>query len=127
MAGIRSLLSLPLAGLVLLMPIRAMADVIDGDWCFPDGRRFEIRGPDIVTPAGSRTMGDYSRHHFIYVVPQTDPDPDAGKTIDMRLMNENTVYLWVGGPDSETEAPPQIWHRCLPAVSLNDFAGSTAG
>src|SRR6516164_6516342 len=69
---------------------RALADVIDGDWCFPDGRRFEIRGPDIVTPAGIRTTGDYSRHHFAYVVPKGDPD--AGKTIDMRLMNETTVF-----------------------------------
>ena len=61
-----------------------------------------------------------SRHHFIYVVPQSDPD--AGKTIDMRLMNENTVYLWMGGPTSETEAPPQIWHRCLPSVSFKGAA-----
>ena len=120
MARFLAPLVLPLAGLAMLMPIRAMADVIDGDWCFPDGRRFEIRGPDIVTPAGSRTMGDYSRHHFIYVVPQSDPD--AGKTVDMRLMNENTVYLWMGGPASETEAPPQIWHRCLPAVSFKGAA-----
>jgi hypothetical protein len=94
---------------------RALADVIDGDWCFPDGRRFEIRGPDIVTPAGIRTTGDYSRHHFTYVVPKGDPD--AGKTIDMRLMNETTVFLWLGGEASEMQAPPQVWHRCLPAVS----------
>jgi hypothetical protein len=94
----------------------ALADRIDGDWCFPDGRRFSIRGPAIVTPSGTSTTGDYSRHHFDYVVPASDPD--AGKTVDMRLVNENTVYLWLGGVASETEAPPQVWHRCLPEVSL---------
>jgi hypothetical protein len=98
------------------LPNRAVADVIDGDWCFPDGKRFSIRGPSIVTPSGTPTTGDYSRHHFTYVVPKSDPD--AGKTVDMRLMNENTVYLWLGGVASETEAPPQVWHRCLPEVSL---------
>jgi hypothetical protein len=116
MARSWSSLVLPLAALLLAAPLAdATADVIDGDWCFADGRRFEIRGPDIVTPAGSRTTGEYSRHHFSYVVPKSDPD--AGKTIDMRLMNENTVFLWLGGQTSETEAPPQVWHRCLPAVS----------
>jgi hypothetical protein len=116
MARSWSPLVIPLTALLLAAPLAdAMADVIDGDWCFADGRRFEIRGPDIVTPGGSRTTGDYSRHHFSYVVPKSDPD--AGKTIDMRLMNENTVFLWLGGQASETEVPPQVWHRCLPAVS----------
>lgn len=122
MARSWSPLVFPLTALLLAVPAtRAMADVIDGDWCFADGRRFEIRGPDIVTPAGSRTTGDYSRHHFSYVVPKSDPD--AGKTVDMRLMNENTVFLWLGGQTSETEAPPQVWHRCLPEVSWGGLAG----
>jgi hypothetical protein len=125
MARALSSLVLSFAGLALVMPFAARADVIDGDWCFPDGRRFEIRGPAIVTPTGAKTAGDYSRHHFTYVAPSTDPD--AGKTIDMRLMDENTVFLWLGGQASETEAPPQIWHRCLPAVSLSDPAGQAAG
>ncbi|HZT20183.1 MAG TPA: hypothetical protein VFA23_12325 [Dongiaceae bacterium] len=101
------------------LPIgHAMADVIDGDWCFPDGRRFSIRGPAIVTPAGSRTTGNYSRHRFSYVVPGTEQD--AGKTVDMRLMNENTVFLWLGVSGNATEAPPQVWHRCQPEVSMAD-------
>jgi hypothetical protein len=108
---------LPLATLIgVAWPVvRASADVIDGDWCFPDGKRFSIRGPQIVTPAGTETTGNYSRHHFTYVVPSADPDP--GKIVDMRLMNENTVFLWVGGEAAEAQVPPQVWHRCLPSVS----------
>ena len=109
-------LRLSLAAVVALAwPIDpATADVIDGDWCFPDGRRFAIRGPEILTPAGTHATGSYSRHHFSYVVPQADPD--AGKQVEMRLMNENTIYLWL-----ETQALqaglPQVWHRCMPEVS----------
>ena len=43
-----------------------LADAIDGDWCHVDGRRLSIAGPDIVTPGGMRTKGDYDRHHFNY-------------------------------------------------------------
>ncbi len=54
------LLRLSLAAAITFAWItRAAADVIDGDWCFPDGRRFSIRGPEILTPAGTRTTGNY--------------------------------------------------------------------
>jgi hypothetical protein len=103
------------ATMALAWPIgRAAADVIDGDWCFPDGRRFSIRGPEILTPAGTHATGSYSRHRFSYVVPQSDPD--SGKQVEMRLINENTVYLWLEIQASQA-GPPQIWHRCLPEVS----------
>jgi hypothetical protein len=116
------LLRLSLAAAITFAWItRAAADVIDGDWCFPDGRRFSIRGPEILTPAGTRTTGNYSRHHFSYVVPQSDPDP--GKEVELRLMNENTVYLWFETQASQS-GPPQVWHRCLPEVSERE-ASST--
>lgn len=39
----------------------ALADAIDGDWCHTkDGRRFTIRGPEIVTPGGKKMQGDYA-------------------------------------------------------------------
>ena len=38
----------------------AFADAIDGNWCHSDGRRFTIRGPEIVTPDGKRMDGNYS-------------------------------------------------------------------
>ncbi len=59
----------------------ALADAIDGNWCHTDGRRFTIRGPEIVTPGGKRMEGNYSRHWFSYVAPA--PEPGAGETIFM--------------------------------------------
>jgi len=83
----------------------AVADAIDGDWCAPnDTRSFHITGPRIVTPSGRETAGDYSRHAFSYVIPEGDPG--AGGTVNMRLLNENTVSV---GFDP---AQPETWHRC---------------
>lgn len=94
----------------------ACADVIDGHWCFPDGKRFSIQGPDIVTPGGSHIQGDYSRHFFTYVVPQADPD--AGQTVSMALINEDTVHLRIGTtPSYSSGGPAQVWHRCGPPTS----------
>src|SRR5260370_42067568 len=47
----------------------SLADVIDGDWCRADGKRMKIRGPEIVTPGGNQTRGDYTPHSFSYVIP----------------------------------------------------------
>ena len=62
----------------------ALADAIDGHWCHSDGRRFSIRGPEIVTPGGKVMEGNYSRHGFSYVVPT--PEPGAGETTFMTLL-----------------------------------------
>ena len=85
------------------------ADAIDGDWCFTDGRHLTIRGPQITTPTGKRLDGNYDRHAFSYVAPA--PEPDAGKTIAMTLVNENTVHV------RSAEAPAQVWRRCPAGVS----------
>jgi hypothetical protein len=69
----------------------AFADAIDGNWCHTDGRRFSIRGPEIITPGGTRIEGNYSRHWFSYTAPA--PEPSAAQTIFMTLADENTVYL----------------------------------
>jgi hypothetical protein len=90
----------------------AFADAIDGDWCHNDGRRFSIRGPQIVTPGGRWMEGDYSRHAFNYVVPT--PEPGAGKTVFMTLLDENHVHLRLGEPFT---ADPELWIRCSPSVS----------
>ena len=74
----------------------------------PDGRTFSIRGPAITTPGGNQTEGDYSRHHFSYVVP--DGEQSAGDTVAMILLNENTVNVEEGGK-------AEIWVRCKPAIS----------
>jgi hypothetical protein len=96
-----------------LLAAPAFADAIDGDWCHkPDGRRFSIRGPEIVTPGGAHMQGDYSRHAFSYAVPL--PEPGAGKTVFMTLLNENTVHLRLG---EALAADPETWIRCSPSVS----------
>ena len=89
----------------------ALADAIDGNWCHSDGRRFSIRGPEIVTPGGKRMEGNYSRHWFSYTAPA--PEPGAGKTIFMTLADENTVHLRLGEPTSA----PETWVRCSPSIS----------
>jgi len=93
----------------LLAAAAARADAIDGAWCH-EGQRLSISGPAIVTPAGTRTSGDYSRHAFSYVVPASEPKP--GTTISMRLLNEETMHLRAA-PDAAWET----WLRCGPPIS----------
>lgn len=97
-----------LAG-ALLASVTARADAIDGAWCH-EGLRLTISGPAIVTPGGTKTSGDYSRHAFSYVVPDSEPQP--GSTITMRLLNEETMHLRTG-PDAQWET----WRRCGPPIS----------
>ncbi len=102
--------------LIVAVAAHAWADAIDGHWCFTDGQRISIQGPAIVTPAGSRIQGDYARHFFSYVVPPADPD--AGQTVSMTLVNEDTVHLRIGAtPSYSSDGPTQVWHRCGPPTS----------
>jgi hypothetical protein len=83
----------------------ALADQIDGDWCFPsDGRHLFIEGDDIVTPNGTNTTGDYTRHAFRYVVPESDPG--AGEEINMRQLNDWTMVL------TRPDGVEETWKRC---------------
>ncbi len=101
---------------VAVCPRSARADVIDRNWCCPDGRHFSIRGPDIVTPAGASAKGNWSRHSFSYEVPP--PESDSGQTVYMLLQDKNTVVLAVGiQPMVSDPAKIQIWHRCSDQVS----------
>lgn len=93
----------------------ALADAIDGNWCHNDGRRFSIRGPEIVTPGGKQMQGQYSRHWFNYTVPA--PERGAGEVVQMTLLNENTVNLRMGEAGA-----PEIWVRCAPSVSALEAA-----
>ena len=94
-----------------LIAAPAFADAIDGDWCHKDGRRFSIRGPQLVTPGGKKMEGNYSRHWFSYVVPA--PEPDSGQTVFMQLVNETTVQTRLG----TESAAPETWIRCSPSIS----------
>lgn len=108
----RSQLKLFMAALGLAVLVGpALADAIDGNWCHTDGRRFSIRGPEIVTPGGKRMEGNYSRHWFSYTAPA--PEPGAGQMIFMTLADENTVYLRYG----EAATTQETWVRCSPSIS----------
>jgi hypothetical protein len=87
-----------------------LADVIDGDWCHADGKRMSIRGPEIVTPGGKQTRGDYSRHFFSYVIP--DGEAGAGATVAITLLGEYLAHARVG-----SDPAIQEWRRCQPGVS----------
>lgn len=83
----------------------ALADALDGDWCFPaDGRNLNIQGPAIITPNGTSTTGDYARHTFRYVIPAGDPG--AGGEINMRQLNDQTMVL------SRPDGTEETWKRC---------------
>ena len=122
--------------LIVLWPLQAArADAIDGDWCRGAGRQFSIRGSDIVTPGGAHRRGTYGRHSFAYVVPA--PEPGAGRTVFMTLVNEQTVYLRLDDvPISATDSAVEVWRRCTPATSavergkavpLSRFRSDSAG
>jgi hypothetical protein len=96
------------------MAAPAFADAIDGNWCHNDGRRFSIRGPEIVTPGGKQMEGNYSRHAFSYQAPANERG--GGQAINMTLANENTVYLRYG--ESAAAAAQETWLRCSPSISL---------
>jgi hypothetical protein len=105
----RFLSMFPVAAAILMGSATAHADSIDGNWCHDLGKRMTISGSTIVTPAGSRTIGNYGRHDFSYVVPVGDPG--AGTKIEMVLMGELRVQV------KEGNAPPVIWNRCGPSIS----------
>jgi hypothetical protein len=121
--GTRGVLGFAAATAILLSAHQARADAIDGNWCTAEGKRLAIEGPKIVTPAGTQTVGNYSRHAFTYEVPPADPG--AGQTMFMVLLNENTMNSTMGADaQAARQVPVQVWHRCPPAVSLRDLLGS---
>jgi hypothetical protein len=99
-----------LAGMLAISP--AAADAIDGNWCSPAGKTLSIRGPEVVTPGGNRISGDYDRHYFSYVIPDTEPG--AGHTVRLTLLGETAVRIEA---DAARATPAEIWNRCGPSVS----------
>lgn len=101
-------LSALVLGAALMLPSgEARADAIDGDWCRNDGRNMIIRGPQIITPGGTKMTGNYSRHAFNYTVP--DGETGAGSTISMVLVDEDTIHL---NPPGEAGGRVEVWLRC---------------
>jgi hypothetical protein len=97
--------------LALTFAAPALADAIDGEWCAPVGqRRLSIDGPRLVTPAGARIEGNYTRHGFTYKAPAGEVE--AGLDIEMRLMGEHAMLFRPQG-----SANAQTWTRCGRPVS----------
>jgi hypothetical protein len=97
-----------LAGVTLFSSAGAVADAIDGDWCFGT-RHLAVNGPDITTPGGTQMKGDYDRHSFSYVVPSGEKD--AGQPVGMELRDEDHMTLRQGA------GKPQLWKRCRAPTS----------
>jgi hypothetical protein len=97
-----------LTGTALLPVVSALADAIDGDWCF-GARHLAIDGPDITTPGGKRLKGDYDRHGFRYVTPAGDQG--AGQPVRIELQDDDHMTLQQG------KAKPQLWKRCRAPTS----------
>lgn len=97
----------PIALVTLSAP--ALADQIDGDWCH-DGRHLHIDGPQIKTPGGNVIAGDYTRHGFVYVVP--DGEENAGATVAMRQLNDEMVRVATTSAAGQAIGDEVTWNRC---------------
>jgi len=86
----------------------ALADRIDGNWCFPDGRHLTIEGPSIITPGGTRMQGLYNRHGFEYTVPAGEAD--AGAEVAMIQLNQYTIQVTTTPPGATARS--ETWKRC---------------
>ena len=103
------------AALALLAPTkRAWADAIDGNWCFSDGRRLSIQGPELMTPGGKRMKGEYDRHAFAYVIPADETG--AGTKAFMDLIDDDTMLLKLGAQPLST-GEGETWKRCAAPIS----------
>lgn len=94
------------AAAILLTATPALADRIDGNWCYKT-RHLSIDGPRIVTPGGTKMTGLYDRHGFQYTVPAGEAD--AGAQVDMTQHDDNTVQITTTGNGQNRS---EIWNRC---------------
>ena len=108
----RVLISATAGAVFFSLAAPASADVIDGIWCYSD-KSLSIDGPTIITPGGNKITGNYNRHSFDYKVPANEPG--AGSNVNMILLNEETVNLWLGSGLPEPAAV-QVWRRCKPVA-----------
>lgn len=106
------LLALLVAAALAMLPAgAARADAIDGDWCL-GSQSMNINGPNIRTPAGNQTTGDYTRHTFSYTIPKGEPGEDG--RLNMRLLNDDMLEVSRPRAGSGSASPPEIWRRCKP-------------
>lgn len=91
----------------LLFPTAALADAIDGTWCSADAH-VDIEGPKITLSTKSTIAGQYSRHQFLYTVPEGEEH--AGDKIYMQLMGEDEMTSYTVKDSKAVD--PLDWKRC---------------
>ena len=91
----------------LLFPTAAFADAIDGSWCSASGH-VDIEGPKITLSTKSTTAGQYSRHQFLYTVPEGEEH--AGDKVYMQLMGEENMTSYTVKDSKAID--PVDWKRC---------------
>ena len=104
------------AAALTLAAAPAMADRIDGNWCFTKGRilSLSIDGPRIVTPGGRKMQGIYDRHGFQYTAPKGEMGD--GQIVTMNQIDDDRMHLVIGGrPGDDKKA--QLWRRCKQRMS----------
>ena len=92
----------------LMFPSLALADRIDGSWCNGSGGHVSIDGSKITLSPKTTIDGQYSRHEFLYTVPQGEDH--AGDVIYMRLRGEEDMTS-VTVKDGQG-VDPIDWKRC---------------
>lgn len=68
------------------------------------------RRPKIVTPVGTVTLANYSRHAFSYEVPALEAND--GAAIAMIVLNGEMLNLSLGAPPGNGGTEVEVWHRC---------------
>lgn len=104
----RQIIAVVALGAIALSAGPALADAIDGDWCF-SSHHMNIDGSTIVTPARNKIQGQYGRYRFAYVVPAGEAG--AGSEITMVMIRgQEIVHLTRPGQTGG----PEVWRRCKP-------------
>lgn len=94
----------------------AWGDTVDGEWCSADGRRIEIEGANVTTPDGSKTIGNYDAHHYLFTMPPSEQN--GGAKVDIVLVTDDTIHIrYIQESVGETALRPELWVRCKTTVS----------
>ena len=97
-----------LFALLLLIPTAAYADQIDGTWCTGAATRVEINGPKISLGGKLAFDGTYTRHKFIYIVPEGEAH--AGDKVYMQVLGDEDMSSFTIKDNHPVD--PLDWKRC---------------
>lgn len=89
----------------------AMADSVNGSWCGPEGRQFEISYETVKFPDGTEVNGDYDHHHYLFKMPPLLQW--EGAEVDVVLGPQDIAYVrYISDIGLELLSEPEIWTRC---------------